>query len=156
MFPAVTSDLRLCTSHLRTCPPTCVCLVHSLKRWWLVGVTSRSALLVTHFCFTSAADWDCVGRRRMKIKKCMFSQTVCRVCAFERDRTWEGCPLYLCASHFPCSCGGSAGWLGVECVGPPYRTLPSGSSPAPFNWLQQIYQRPLQNSVSKVFFLLWI
>lgn len=77
-------------------------------------------------------------------KSLMFSQTVCRVCAFERDHTWGGCPLYLCASHFPCRCGGNTGWLGVECVGPSLWTLPSGISPALFNWLHQIYERPLQ------------
>lgn len=48
----------------------------------------------------------------------MFLQTKSWVCAHELNHIWDKCPIYLCASHFPCNCVDKtlAGWGVSACV----------------------------------------
>lgn len=110
------------TRYLFSSPPpylsVCLCLSWLPKKE-IKGLCCRPFGASDSFYLKSAADCDPV--------KCPCSCRLCWVCTYELDHTWEGCPLYLCASHFPCNCGWNTG--GAGCVGPSHLTQPSGTSP---------------------------
>lgn len=72
--------------------PTCGHPTHTAQS----GHKRDGVVFMSRFCLTSAGDWDRVKKK----KKNPHVLAEFWVCAYEVWPHMEGCPIYLCASHF--------------------------------------------------------
>lgn len=94
----VSSAYSICCRHLLLYLSVRLYLILSTQpEEEIKGCCYRLLAVYDSVCFTSVGDCDLS-------QKMSCSPRLCWVCAYELDHTWEGCPIYLCASHFPCNC----------------------------------------------------
>lgn len=111
--------LKTCTICCRHLFLTCQCghayLTHAAwqRKWKGRRCQTRPFGVCESVCFTSAGDCDWVKKK----KKCPCSCRLSWVCAhMNLNHTREGCPIYLCASLFPCNCVDETHTGGAGCV----------------------------------------